>query len=111
VKKIFVGNLSFHVTEEELRSLFQPYGNVESATVVTDRDTGRSRGFGFVSMSNDGEAENAMAALNGKDLEGRALAVNEARPQAPRGGGFREGGGGGGRGGRRESRPRREPRW
>jgi cold-inducible RNA-binding protein len=106
VKKIFVGNLSFNITEPELRSLFEPYGNVESASVVTDRDTGRSRGFGFVSMSNDQEAEKAMAALDGKDLEGRALAVNEARPQAQRGG-FREGG----RGGRRDSRSRREPRW
>ena len=80
---------------------------VESATLVTDRDTGRSRGFGFVSMTNDEEAEKAMAALNGRDSGGRALTVNEAKPQAPRGGGFRDGGGG--RGG--NFRQRREPRW
>jgi uncharacterized membrane protein YgcG len=112
VKKIYVGNFSFSMTESELRSLFEPYGTIESATVATDRDTGRSRGFGFVSMSNDDEAEKAMAALNGKDSGGRALTVNEARPQAARGG-FRDGGGGGGggRGGDRNSRPRREPRW
>jgi cold-inducible RNA-binding protein len=110
VKKIYVGNFSFNMTEEELRSLFEPYGKVESATLVTDRDTGRSRGFGFVAMTNDQEAENAMAALNGKESGGRALTVNEARPQAERGGG---GGGfrGKGRGREGNSRPRREPRW
>jgi RNA recognition motif-containing protein len=108
VKKIYVGNFSFNMTEEELRSLFEPYGKVESATLVTDRDTGRSRGFGFVAMTNDQEAENAMAALNGKESGGRALTVNEARPQAERGGGgFR----GKGRGREGNSRPRREPRW
>jgi RNA recognition motif-containing protein len=108
VKKIYVGNFSFNMTEEDLRSLFEPYGNVESATLVTDRDTGRSRGFGFVAMTNDEEAEKAMAALNGKESGGRALTVNEARPQVPRGGGFRDHS----RGGReRSSRPRREPRW
>jgi cold-inducible RNA-binding protein len=108
VKKIYVGNFSFNMTEEELRSMFEPYGKVESATLVTDRDTGRSRGFGFVAMSNDEEAEKAMAALNGKEAGGRALVVNEARPQAQRsGGGFRDH-----RGGReRSNRPRREPRW
>lgn len=107
MKKIYVGNFSFNMTEEELRSLFEPYGKVESATLVTDRDTGRSRGFGFVAMSNDEEAEKAMAALNGKESGGRALVVNEARPQAQRSGGFRDQ-----RGGReRNSRPRREPRW
>jgi len=107
VKKIYVGNFSFNMTEEELRSMFEPYGNVESATLVTDRDTGRSRGFGFVAMSNDEEADKAMAALNGKESGGRTLTVNEARPQAERSGGFR------GRGRRREGngRPRREPRW
>jgi cold-inducible RNA-binding protein len=104
VKKIYVGNFSFSLTEAELRSLFEPYGSIESATVATDRDTGRSRGFGFVSMPNDDEAEKAMAALNGKDSGGRALTVNEARPQTPRGG-FRDGG----RGNDRNSR--REPRW
>ena len=106
MKKIYIGNFSFNMTEQELRSLFEPYGAVESATLVTDRDTGRSRGFGFVSMTNDEEAEKAMAALNGRDSGGRALTVNEAKPQAPRGG-FRDGGGG--RGG--NFRQRREPRW
>jgi cold-inducible RNA-binding protein len=107
VKKIYVGNFSFNLTEGELRSMFEPYGNVESATLVTDRDTGRSRGFGFVAMSNDEEAEKAMAALNGKESGGRALTVNEARPQAERGGGFRSQG----RGREGSGRPRREPRW
>lgn len=109
MKKIYVGNFSFNMTEEELRSMFEPYGNVESATLVTDRDTGRSRGFGFVAMSIDEEAEKAMAALNGKESGGRALTVNEARPQAPRsgGGGFRNKS----RGREGNGRPRREPRW
>ena len=110
MKKIYVGNFSFHMTEPELRALFEPYGTIESASVATDRDTGRSRGFGFVSMTNDDEAEKAMAALNGKDSGGRALTVNEARPQVQRGGGFRDGGGAG-RGGDRGGRQRREPRW
>jgi len=109
VKKIYVGNFSFNMTESELRSMFESYGTVESATVATDRDTGRSRGFGFVSMPNDEEAEKAMAALNGKDSGGRALAVNEARPQTQRGG-FRDSGGGRG-GDRGGPRQRREPRW
>jgi len=109
VKKIYIGNFSFNMTEQELKSLFEPYGAVESATLVTDRDTGRSRGFGFVSMTNDEEAEKAMAALNGRDSGGRALTVNEAKPQAPRGGGGFRDGGGGGRGG--NFRQRREPRW
>jgi len=116
VKKIYVGNLSFHMTESELRALFEPFGAIESASLATDRDTGRSRGFGFVSMTNDEEAEKAMAALNGKESDGRALTVNEARPQVRRGGGFGGGGGGGrggdgGRGGNRGPRQRREPRW
>ena len=106
MKKIFVGNFSFSMTESELRSLFEQHGRIESATVATDRDTGRSRGFGFVSMPNDEEAEKAMAALNGKDVGGRALTVNEARPQTQRSG-FREGG----RGGDRQSRQNRGPRW
>lgn len=105
MKKIYVGNFSFHMTEPELRALFEPFGSIESASIATDRDTGRSRGFGFVSMPNDAEAEKAMAALNGKDSGGRALTVNEARPQTPRSG-F---GGGGGRD--RGPRERREPRW
>ena len=105
MKKIYVGNFSFSMTEPELRSLFEPYGTVESATLVTDRDTGRSRGFAFVEMSNDDEADKAMAALNGKESGGRALTVNEARPQTQRSG-F-----GGGRGKDRGPRQRREPRW
>jgi RNA recognition motif-containing protein len=104
VKKIYVGNFSFHMTEPELRALFEPFGAIDSASIVTDRDTGRSRGFGFVQMPNDNEADKAMAALNGKDSGGRALTVNEAKPQAPRS--F-----GGGRGNDRGQRPRREPRW
>ena len=107
MKKIYVGNFSFNMTEEELRAMFEPYGNVESATLVTDRDTGRSRGFGFVAMSNDEEAEKAMAALNGKESGGRALTVNEARPQAQRSGGFRSKS----HGREGSGRPRREPRW
>jgi RNA recognition motif-containing protein len=100
VKKIYVGNFSFHMTEPELRALFEPYGAIESASLVTDRDTGRPRGFGFISMTNDDEAEKAMAALNGKESGGRALTVNEARPQMQR------------EGGRGDSGPRRrESRW
>ncbi len=106
MKKIFVGNLSFSTTEAELRSMFEPFGNVGSVTVVTDRNTGHSRGFGFVEMNDNGEAEKAMAALNGKDMGGRALTVNEARPKVERGGG-----GGGRREDRGHGRPRREPRW
>ncbi len=107
MKKIYVGNFSFKMTEPELRALFEPFGSIESATVATDRDTGRSRGFGVVSMPNDEEAEKAMAALNGKESDGRALTVNEAKPQTQRGGGFRDGG----RRGDRSSHQRREPRW
>ena len=107
MKKIYVGNLAFSMTDQDLRTMFEPYGGIESATVATDRDTGRSRGFGFVSMPNDEEADKAMAALNGKPAGGRTLTVNEARPQTPRSGGFREGG----RGGDRGPRQRREPRW
>jgi RNA recognition motif-containing protein len=84
VKKLYVGNFSFQLTEAELRALFEPYGKVESASLATDRGSGRSRGFGFVSMTNDGEAEKAMAALNGRESGGRALTVNEARPQTQR---------------------------
>src|SRR5260221_12420023 len=94
MKKIFVGNFSFSLSEDELRSMFAPFGTVDSATVVTDRATGRSRGFGFVEMPNNEEAEKAIAALNGKDSGGRQLTVNEARPKADRGG---PRGGGGGR--------------
>lgn len=114
MKKIFVGNFSFNTTEADLRQWFEPHGTVESATVVTDRDTGRSRGFGFVEMPNNSEADAAIAALNGKDGGGRTLTVNEARPKAERtGGGFRGGrGGGGGRDDYRgHARQPREPRW
>lgn len=111
MKKIFVGNFSFSMTEAELRSLFQPYGNVESVTLVTDRDTGRSRGFGFVEMPDNEEAAKAIAALNGKDSGGRPLTVNEARPKVNRGGPRRGGGGGGRDDYRGHARQPREPRW
>jgi cold-inducible RNA-binding protein len=90
MKKIFVGNLSFSVTEAVLRSLFEKYGSVESVNIVTDRDSGQPRGFGFVEMPNDAEAAKAINGLNGKDVEGRTLNVNEARPKAEgsRGGGY-----------------------
>jgi cold-inducible RNA-binding protein len=101
-KKLYVGNLTYEVTDAGLQQLFAEYGSVRSAQVVMDRDTGRSKGFGFVELSNDQEAEQAIAALNGKDFNGRTLTVNEARPKEDRGGG---GGGkkfgGGGGGGRR----------
>jgi cold-inducible RNA-binding protein len=104
MKKIFVGNLSFGATEQSVRSLFEAHGTVESVSIVTDRDTGQPRGFGFVEMSNNSEAEAAIAALNGTDLDGRTLNVNEARPKTDRGfggggGGYRGGGGGGNRSG------------
>lgn len=102
-KKLYVGNLVYAVTDNTLTQLFEPYGNVQSAQVIMDRDTGRSKGFGFVEMSSDQEAQAAIQGLNGKDVEGRALTVNEARPREERsgGGGGRGfgGGGGGGRGG------------
>src|SRR6201993_195556 len=85
MKNIFVGNLSFGATEETLRSMFENYGTVERASIVTDRDTGRSRGFAFVEMTNAEEADRAIAALNGSDLGGRAINVNEARPKPDRG--------------------------
>ena len=95
-KKLYVGNLSYDVSSSDLEGLFSPHGTVESAEVIADRMTGRSKGFGFVEMSSDQEARAAIDALNGKDHGGRALTVNEARPRESRGGG----GGGGGRGGR-----------
>jgi RNA recognition motif-containing protein len=105
VKNIFVGNLSFDATESAVRSMFEAFGTVDRVNLVTDRDTGRARGFGFVEMSNDAEGMKAIAALNGRDMDGRQLNVNEARPKENRssgggGGGYR-GGGGGGRGGSR----------
>jgi len=84
MKSIFVGNLSHSVTENTLRSLFEAHGAVERVHIMTDRDTGQARGFGFVDMTNDAEAVKAIAALNGKDVEGRTLDVNEARPKADR---------------------------
>jgi len=90
VKNIFVGNLDFAATEDSIRSLFQPYGAIERVSVATDRDTGRSRGFAFVEMTDPAEADRAIEALNGTDLGGRSLNVNEARPK-PSGGGSREG--------------------
>jgi RNA recognition motif-containing protein len=111
MKNIFVGNLDFSATESSLRSLFEPYGNVERVNLITDRDTGRSRGFAFVEMTDSAEADRAIAALNGTELDGRALNVNEARPK-PQGGGRGFGGGGSSRGGYGGgARQRREPRW
>ena len=97
--KIYVGNLPFSSTDAEVRSMFEPHGAVSSASVVMDRETGRSRGFAFVEMDNGTEAQNAINALNGQQIGGRALVVNEARAREPRAGGFGGGGGGGGRGG------------
>jgi cold-inducible RNA-binding protein len=107
VKNIFVGNISFQTTEDQLRALFESFGEVSRVNVVSDRDTGRPRGFAFVEMASDDEAAKAIAGTNGKDIDGRTLTVNEAKPKAPRGGG----GGGGGGNFRGYSRGRREPRW
>src|SRR5579864_3260172 len=96
VKNLFVGNLSFQTTEADLRAAFEPFGEVTRAQVMTDRDTGRSRGFAFVEMADEEAAANAIAGLNGKELDGRALNVNEAKPKPERSGG----GGGRGFGGR-----------
>lgn len=108
MKNIFVGNLPFSATEDDLRQLFDPYGRLERVSIVTDRETGRSRGFGFVEMANNSEADGAISGLDGRDWNGRPLKVNEALPKGS--GGGRSGGGGrhgGGDGGGR----RREPRW
>ena len=94
MKNIFVGNLDFAATESSIRSLFEPFGNVERVNLVTDRDTGRFRGFAFVEMTDSSEADRAIASLNGTALGGRTLNINEARPKPDRGG-----------------RQRREPRW
>ncbi|NIP85315.1 MAG: RNA-binding protein [Planctomycetales bacterium] len=96
-KKLYCGNLNFNVSSSDLEQLFTEFGTVESAQVITDRDTGRSKGFGFVEMSSDEEAQAAINGLNEKEHEGRPLTVNEARPREDRGG--RRGGGGGGYGG------------
>ena len=108
--KIYVGNMSFSTTEESLTGLFSNYGQVDEVAVITDRETGRPRGFAFVTMGNDSEAQAAIEAINGTEFEGRTLTVNEAKPRENRGGGggYRGGGGGGGYrgggggGGRRE---------
>ena len=96
-KKLYVGNLTYGVTDSTLEQMFATHGTVQSAQVIMDRDTGRSKGFGFVEMKTDQEAQAAIAAMNGKDFEGRALTVNEAKPREDRGGS--RGGSGGGRGG------------
>ena len=85
-KKLYVGNLSYEVAQSDLETLFAPHGMVQSAQVIMDRDTGRSKGFGFVEMGKNEEAQAAISALNGKDVKGRALTVNEARPREDRGG-------------------------
>ncbi len=120
MKNLFVGNMSFQTTESDLRALFEPFGQTTRVHIATDRDTGRARGFAFVEMANDEEAAKAIAALDGKEVGGRNLKVNEARPKgagsAPRSG---SGGGGGGRARssfsnedyRETARQPREPRW
>ena len=122
MKNLYVGNLPHSTTESELRTVFEAHGAVDKISIVTDRETGRSRGFAFVEMTNAGEADKAIAALDGKELGGRALKINEAKPKTDRpksggsgsGGGRRFGGGGGG-GGRDDyqghARQPREPRW
>ncbi len=113
MKNLYVGNLPHSTTEAELRSIFQEHGAVERVSLVTDRDTGRARGFGFVEMTNAAEADKAIAALDGSDLGGRAMKVNEAKPKTdrPRSGGQRFGGGGGRDDYRGHARQPREPRW
>jgi RNA recognition motif-containing protein len=112
---IFVGNLSYQITESELESAFSQYGAVERVSIVRDRDTGQPRGFAFVEMTDATEATNAINALNGREMNGRQINVNEARPREERGGGRGFGGGGGGgrggRGGGGGGFRRREPRW
>lgn len=106
--KLYVGNLDYGMSDADLSRLFEPHGSVRSAQVIMDRDTGRSKGFGFVEMGSDQEAQAAISAVNGQEINGRTLTVNEARPKEPRGpgggggggrGGYGGGGGGGGRGG------------
>jgi RNA recognition motif-containing protein len=117
MKNLYVGNLPHSTTEAELRNVFEAHGAVEKVTLVTDRETGRSRGFGFVEMTDASAADKAIAALNGTELGGRPLTINEAKPKTDRpkgGGGQRFGGGGGGRGRddyRGHPRQPREPRW
>jgi len=118
MKNLYVGNLPHTTTEAELRTVFQAHGGVEKVSIVTDRETGRARGFAFVEMTDAGEAEKAIAALNGTELGGRTLKINEAKPKTDRprnGGGQRFGGGGGGGRDRDDyrghARQPREPRW
>jgi len=116
MKNLYVGNLPHSTTESELRSAFEAHGAVDKVSIVTDRETGRARGFAFVEMTNASEADKAIAALNGTDLGGRPLTINEAKPkyERPKSGGQRFGGGGGGRGRddyRGHARQPREPRW
>ena len=113
MKNIFVGNLSFNTSEDELRQMFESYGPVDRVSIMTDRDTGRSRGFGFVEMTNNDDGEKAITALNGSQVGGRTLNVNEARPKAEHAGGGRDGGGRdrGGRGGDRGGRGGGRGRW
>ncbi|HUO14922.1 MAG TPA: RNA-binding protein [Verrucomicrobiae bacterium] len=112
MKNIFVGNLSFNTSEDELRQAFEAFGQVDRVSIMTDRDTGRSRGFGFVEMASNEDGEKAITALNGTQIGGRTINVNEARPKAERGGGGGYGGGRdrGDRGGRGD-RGRRQDRW
>ena len=99
-KKLYVGNLSYQTESSELQELFGQFGTVESAEIISDRETGRSKGFGFVEMGSDEEAQAAIAGMNGKEIGGRTLTVNEAKPKEPRSGGFGGGGGRSGGGGR-----------
>jgi len=98
-KKLYVGNLSYDMSDSDLQTLFEQFGQVQSVQIIMDRDTGRSKGFGFVEMSSNSDADRAIAELNGRELDGRALNVNEARPKTER-----SFGGGGGGGGRRNNR-------
>ena len=100
MKNIYVGNLSWNLSEDELREAFEVHGEVSSCKIITDRDTGRSRGFAFVEMAVDSEAQDAIQALDGADMDGRNIRVNEAKPRENNGGGGRGGYGGGGGGGR-----------
>jgi cold-inducible RNA-binding protein len=121
MKNLFVGNMSFQTTESDLRALFEPFGAITRVHLATDRETGRARGFAFVEMANDAEAAKAIAALDGKEVGGRNLKVNEARPKERSGGGPPRGGSGGGGGRGRggfsnenyseAARQPREPRW
>ena len=110
-RKLYVGNIPYETSEDDLQTLFAQAGGVESVNVMRDRETGRARGFAFVDMKSDADAQNAINQLNDQPFGGRRLTVNEARPQVPRGGGGGFGGGGGGRGGGGGQRGRSEPRW